>query len=127
VGSFYWRTRVSGVWSAWQEFYTTEKPNVYHTRISSSATLTKQAPYSEYTVDNGASPTLTLPAGYSDNDVIVIKKQRTAGVLTVTSASGSIFYPDGSGDSSATVPDGVAMTFTLVNVSGAAWILSVQG
>jgi hypothetical protein len=126
VGSFYWRKRTAGVWSAWQEFYTTATPNVYHARIASSATLTKQASYSEYTVDNGSSPTLTLPTGYANNDVIVIKKQRTAGVVTVTSASGSIFYPDGTGGGSATVPDGVAMTFTLVNVGGA-WVISVQG
>ena len=109
-----------------QGFYTENNPNVYTARISSNATLTKQAPYSEYCLDNGTSPTLTIPSGYSNADVIVFKKQRAAGLLTVTSISGSIFYPDGSGDGSLTVPDGVSMTFTLTNSGGSAWLLSVQ-
>jgi len=98
-------------------------------RNASNFTFNREAPITEYYHIAGAGGTLTIPAtGFIANDVIKIAKQAEASALTIN-ASGSnvIYYPDGTTDTSASIPAGTAMTVSLIYNGTNTFYLSVQG
>lgn len=131
-GKLYYRLKTGFSFDSWARLYTTANANSTVDYNTGALTVNPGAKIQHIEHRSAASDTITLAnsSDWAEGDMVVVRKARLDGSVTIQGASLSqtFFFPDNTSDTEVSSAAGVSAQITLTRMTTATqWSVTVQG